>query len=141
MLEQLEERYDRPPEEALVDGGFASHEAIDDAAERGCTVYAPLKDEAEAIGRGQKSVCREKDDSPAVAAWRERMGTAAAKLIYRLRGQTAEWVNALCRNRDLRQMPVRGRPKCRCGRGTRMPLSDIVRGMQLRVHGGRNEHA
>jgi hypothetical protein len=26
---------------------------------------------------------------------------------------TAEWVNALCRNRGLWQMPVRGRPKCR----------------------------
>jgi Transposase DDE domain len=41
------------------------------------------------------------------------MGTEAAKLIYRLRGQTAEWVNAQCRNRGLRQMPVRGQPRCR----------------------------
>jgi hypothetical protein len=37
----------------------------------------------------------------------------AAKLIYRLRGQTAEWVNAQCRNRGLWQMPVRGQPRCR----------------------------
>jgi Transposase DDE domain len=37
----------------------------------------------------------------------------AAKLIYRLRGQTAEWVNAQCRNRGLRHMPVRGQPRCR----------------------------
>ncbi len=34
-------------------------------------------------------------------------------LIYKLRAQTAEWVNALCRNRGLWQMPVRGSPKCR----------------------------
>ncbi len=41
------------------------------------------------------------------------MGTEAAKLIYRLRGQTAELVNAQCRNRGLWHMPVRGRPRCR----------------------------
>ena len=41
------------------------------------------------------------------------MGTEAAKLIYRLRGQTAEWVNAQCRNHGLWFMPVRGRPRCR----------------------------
>jgi hypothetical protein len=41
------------------------------------------------------------------------MGTDAAKLVYRLRGQTAELVNAHCRNRRLWHMPVRGRPRCR----------------------------
>lgn len=41
------------------------------------------------------------------------MGTTAAKTIYRLRCQTAEWVNALARNRGLQQMPVRGQRKCR----------------------------
>ena len=33
--------------------------------------------------------------------------------MYRLRAQTAEWVNALCRNRGFWQMPVRGQTKCR----------------------------
>jgi hypothetical protein len=41
------------------------------------------------------------------------MGTEAAKLIYGLRAQTAELVNAQCRNRGLRHMPVRGQPRCR----------------------------
>jgi hypothetical protein len=40
------------------------------------------------------------------------MGTDEAKLIYRLRAQTAEWVNAQCRNRGLYRMPVRGQPRC-----------------------------
>jgi hypothetical protein len=53
MLEQLEERYDRPPDEALVDGGFASLDAIDDAAQRGCIVYAPLKDEQKQLASGK----------------------------------------------------------------------------------------
>ena len=33
MLDQIEQRYQRSPEEALVDGGFATCEAIADAAD------------------------------------------------------------------------------------------------------------
>ena len=113
MLNQLKGRYDRVPDEALVDGGFAALDAIDQAAARKCTVYAPLKDEEKQRKAGQDPHARKKGDSDAVADWRARMGTEAAKLIYRLRGQTAELVNAHCRNRQLWHMPVRGRPRCR----------------------------
>ena len=41
------------------------------------------------------------------------MGQEASRTIYKLRAQTAEWVNALCRNRGFWRMPVRGRAKCR----------------------------
>jgi hypothetical protein len=75
---------------------------------RGCTVYAPLKNEQKQQEQGKDPYARKPGDSDAVANWRNRMGTEAAKLIYRLRGQTAEWVNAQCRNRGLWQMPVRG---------------------------------
>lgn len=133
MLEQLEERYDRPPEEALVDGGFASLDAIDDAAQRGCTVYAPLKDEQKQLAAGKDPYAPKRYDSEAVASWRERMGTAAAKLVYRLRCQTAEWVNANCRNRGLQQMPVRGKPKCRTIAVLYAITHDIVRVAALRA--------
>jgi hypothetical protein len=53
-------------------------------------------------------------DSPAVAAWRQRMATAAAQVVYKLRAATAECVNALARNRGLQQLPVRGRQKVKC---------------------------
>ena len=114
MLDQVQERCGKSPDEALVDGGFATKEAISDAAENhACTVYAPLKDVDKQIAQGTDPHAPKKGDSPAVAAWRQRMGTEAAKKLYRLRPQTAEWVNALCRNRGLWQMPVRGQPKCR----------------------------
>jgi transposase len=113
MLQQLNDRYDRVPPEALVDGGFATLDAIDQATARKCTVYAPLKDEEKQRSAGKDPHARKKGDSDAVADWRSRMGTEAAKLIYRLRGQTAELVNAHCRNRGLWHMPVRGRPRCR----------------------------
>jgi transposase len=113
MLDQLQDRYGRTPDEALVDGGFASKDAIDRAQEQDCTVYAPLKDEQKQLAAGKDPYATKKGDSPAVAAWRTRMGTAAAKAIYQLRCQVAEWANALARNRGLRQLPVRGQTKCR----------------------------
>ena len=133
MLEQLEERYERQPEEALVDGGFASLDAIDDAAQRGCTVYAPLRDEEKQLAAGKNPYAPKRYDSEAVASWRERMGTTAAKLVYRLRCQTAEWVNAICRNRGLQQMPVRGRAKCRTVAVLYAITHDIVRAAALRA--------
>jgi hypothetical protein len=112
MLDQLEERYERVPDEALVDGGFTTTETIDQATERGCTVYAPVKDEEKQRAAGKDPHARKKWDSDATAAWRSRMGTESAKWIYGLRAQTAELVNAQCRNRGLRHMPVRGQPRC-----------------------------
>jgi transposase len=114
MLDQVQERYEQDPNAALVDGGFATKEAITDAAQNhGCTVYAPVKDLEKQLAKGTDPYAKKKGDTPAVAAWRERMGTVAAKLLYKLRSQTAEWVNAQCRNHGLWQMPLRGQPKCR----------------------------
>ena len=50
-------------------------------------------------------------DSVAVAEWRQRMATEEAQTIYKDRAATAECVNALARNRGLRQLLVRGLTK------------------------------
>jgi transposase len=113
MLDQLNERYEHTPKEGLVDGGFATVKTIEQADALGTTVYAPLKDQKKQEEKRIDPHARKKGDSDAVANWRSRMGTDEAKSIYRLRGQTAEWVNAQCRNRGLWQMPVRGQPRCR----------------------------
>ncbi|MGH7393669.1 MAG: IS1182 family transposase [Candidatus Rokuibacteriota bacterium] len=105
MLDQLEQRYRRVPAQTLVDGGFAGLKQIETATERGTEVYAPVP----------KPKDPERDphvalptDSKAVADWRQRMGTAKAKQIYKLRGATVECVNAIARNRGLQQLRVRG---------------------------------
>jgi hypothetical protein len=113
MLDQIEGRYGRPPGEVLVDGGFASPGAIEAAEGRGCAVYAPVKDERKQREAGKDPFARKPHDTDRTAAWRGRMGQEASKVTYRLRAQTAEWVNALCRNRGLWRMPVRGRGRCR----------------------------
>ena len=50
-------------------------------------------------------------DAAGVKLWRQRMGTAEAKAIYKGRAATAEWVNAGARNRCCYQVRVRGRLK------------------------------
>lgn len=133
MLEQIEERCGTTPKEALVDGGFATLETIEQATEQGCTVYAPLKDEEKQLSEGKDPYARKPGDSPSVVAWRARMGTAVSKTIYKWRAQTAEWVNALCRNRGFRQMPVRGLKRCRNVGLLYAITHNIVQGMALRA--------
>ena len=69
-------------------------------------MYAPVKDADQQKKAGKDPYARKPKDSDATAAWRQRMGEAASQLVYRLRGQTAEWVNALCRNCGFQHMPV-----------------------------------
>ena len=96
--------------EYLVDGGFARTEDIEACAGEGITVYAPVmepKSQKRGIDEARKA------DSPGVAQWRARMETDPAKAIYKDRAATAECVNALARNRGLRQFLVRGLRKVR----------------------------
>jgi transposase len=112
MVEQIHARFGQRPQEALVDGGFASHADIEavSAPGKGCAVYAPVPEPKD---RRRDRYTPLPGDSPAVAAWRVRMGTEQAKAIYKDRAASAECVNALARNRGLRQLPVRGRLKAK----------------------------
>ncbi len=107
MLDQIEQRTGVRPAELLVDGGYAQHEAIDRAAERQVTVYAPVPEPR--TGDPRDPHTPREDDSEAVAAWRRRMGTEEAKGIYKQRAATAETVNADAKgHRGLDSLPLRG---------------------------------
>ena len=109
MLDQIEKRTGVRPDEMLIDGGYAQHDAIDHAVEHGTTVYAPLP---AARGRQSRSTCPHAGDSAAVGAWRKRMATDEAKTIYKQRAATAETVNADAKqHRGLDSLPLRGREK------------------------------
>jgi transposase len=117
MVEQLQERYDKAPDEYLVDGGFAKKEDIeqldpdpDDDASAGTTVYAPVQKPKKDTRDPHQP---REGDSAKIAAWRIRMGTDQAKDIYKERAATAECVNAIARNRGLQQFNVRGLVKAR----------------------------
>ena len=110
MLEQVTERCGQAPAAWLVDGGFTSHEQIEQAA-RSTEVYGPVpQPKTTGVDPHQPKA----GDSEAVAQWRVRMGTDEAKAIYRRRAATAECVNAQARNRGLQQFLVRGVKKVTC---------------------------
>ena len=130
MVEQHTARYERVPENALVDGGFTKKEDIEQVAAGGTTVYAPVQKPKDPE---RDPHAPRPDDSPAVAAWRVRMGTAEAKEIYKQRAATAECVNALARNRGLQQFRVRGLVKVRAVALLYALVQNLMRTVALRA--------
>lgn len=110
MLDQLRDRYGRLPGAGLVDGGFVNLKAIEQATQLGVAIYAPVAKPKDAERDPYEPL---PGDAPAIAAWRRRMGTVEGKEIYKQRAATVECVNALARNRGLRQFLVRGKEKVR----------------------------
>lgn len=110
MLDQLQGRYERLPEEVLVDGGYASGHSIEDAHGRGVTVYAPPTKPRDPT---RDPYTPRPGDSEALAQWRQRMGGEPAKELYPQRAATAECVNAQARQRGLQRFTVRGQHKAR----------------------------
>jgi hypothetical protein len=111
MRQQVEQRTGRQVKEHLIDGGYASLEAINQAETDGVTVYAPVNP---ARQPDIDPHARKPKDTDHTFAWRQRMATDEAKAIYKQRGATIETVNGdLTEHRGLRQFPVRGSPKAR----------------------------
>jgi transposase len=110
MLEQIHERTGQYPNDALTDGGFANKAEVETCAGKGIILYAPVMKPRDKTRDPHEPLPK---DSPAVAEWRKRMGTEEAKTIYKERAATAECVNAIARNRGLRQFAVRGVEKAR----------------------------
>ena len=112
VRDQVEERTDEAVEEQLLDGGFVTLEAIDRAAVEEVTVYAPVPKPRKA---GVDRHVPKATDSAAVAAWRERMGTTAAKTLYKQRSSTIETINGELKDqRGLGRLVVRGLRKVQC---------------------------
>lgn len=131
MVGQLQSRYGQVPAELLVDGGFAKHDDIIAVArpEVGCTVYAPVPTPRDP-GRDPYQPCP--GDPEAIAQWRQRMGTEAAKTIYKERAATSECVNAIARNRGLQRLLVRGLTKARAVFLWFALAHNLMRGVALR---------
>jgi transposase len=109
MVTQIADRHQQPPAATLADGGFVTKEDIAAVSDR-TTVYAPVPKPKDPTRDPHAPL---PTDPPAIAAWRERMGTPEAQGLYKERAATAECVNAQARNRGLRQLGVRGLAKVR----------------------------
>lgn len=109
MHQQLQERYGRVPKEYLADGDFATKQDVETLAAAGTIAYTPPRQTKD----GLPPEAPRPGESEVLAAWRERMASPAGQTIYRERAATAECVNALARNRGLRQFPIRGLVKAK----------------------------
>ena len=105
---QVVARTGQHPEEYLMDGGLATRDDITTLAAHDVTVYAPVEP-PRATTSGRTAYDPRPDDTPAVAAWRQRMGTDEGQATYRHRSGIAEWTNAQLRIRHgLQRFTVRG---------------------------------
>ena len=108
MEAQVVERTGQHPDEYLIDGGLATRDDITTLAAHAVTVYAPVEPPRTTTS-GRTAYDPRPDHSPAVAAWRTRMGTDDGKAVYRQRSGIAEWTNAQLRVRHgLQRLTVRG---------------------------------
>jgi transposase len=116
MVAQVRRRADgRLPRQWAMDGGFANGpaiDALDDLTGAALEVLAPVQTPKDPARDPHQPLPA---DSVAVAAWRVRMGTDAAKTAYKLRAATIECVNAKARMlHGLTLLRVRGLAKVRC---------------------------
>lgn len=112
MLAQIKARRHRLPANWLIDGGFVNLAAFRTAAQQGVCIYAPVPEPRD---EQRDRYVPLPDDPPAIAAWRQRMGTDAAKALYKQRAASVECVNAQTRaQRGVYQVRVRGQAKVKC---------------------------
>lgn len=112
MRQDVEQSTGKEVEEQLLDGGYVKLDDIDEAAADETTLYMPVpKPRRKDTDPHQPK----KGDSVAVAEWRQRMGTEAAKAVYKGRAATIETINGeLKTERGLTPFRVRGLSKVRC---------------------------
>lgn len=130
MQDQMETRYGCRPKEALVDGGFVQLEDFEQVSQKHTIIYAPVP---ESRISGRDPYQPQPGDSPATAAWRQRMATPQAKEIYKQRAATAECVNAIQHNRGLQSFLVRGLAKVKAVALWFALLHTLLRGRALRL--------
>jgi transposase len=113
MLERIREHYRKTPAQALVDSAFATQESVTEAETAGTKVIStiPRADQLERHGKDPHE--RQRRDTDEYAQFRARMSEPEYQERYKLRPSIAEFPNADCRNRNLRQFRVRGLAKVR----------------------------
>lgn len=111
MHAEVSDRYGKTPDQYVVDGGFVTNKDVTAVEQTRTQVIGPMTHEDRIQKRGGDPHERRPGDSDEMYEFRQRMKTDEAKAIQRTRPSIAEFPNAECRNRGLRQFRVRGLPK------------------------------
>lgn len=133
MMDEIKANLGQAPQKLLTDGGFSTIQDIEATTQGGTTVYTPVKEEAKQQEAGKDPFAPKAKDSPTIAEWRQRMGTEAAKELYKLRAPTAELPNARLRNQGVYQMGVRGLAKVKAALWWHVLALNLMRALVLRA--------
>jgi hypothetical protein len=108
LVEQATTNRGTPPQQALADAGYADKDDVEQLEKAQIEVLMPPKNERKEKEQGKDPYRRKRDDTEALAAWRQRMGTVAARDRYRRRAPVAEGVHAQQSNRGWKRFRLRG---------------------------------
>ena len=111
MHEKVCTSYDKTPKRELVDGAFATIDGVTAVETAGTEVVSSIPRSEQLQRHGKDPHARQKKDTDQYAKFRARMAEMEYQQLYRLRPSIAEFPNADCRNRNLRQFRVRGLSK------------------------------
>jgi transposase len=128
MLEQLQDRYGQTPSWYLADGGFCRFADIEWAWANDTAAVIPAGHRRD----GKNPYAPQPSDGPGVTVWRELMSGALGQRLYRVRSQL-ECLFAQMRQRDLRQVLVRGSRKVRCVMLLHALAHNLLCGARLRA--------
>jgi hypothetical protein len=137
MVEDVARRYGARPQRLLVDTRLATAREIEDLAghDDGPTlVYSPPPPERDDIKPASLAERQRRRDAepPALTDWRERMASAAGKLVY-ARRKLIEPINGRLKNCNWRQLRLRGLAKVRTEALLHAVAHNICRGHALRL--------
>lgn len=113
MLDKIHEHYGKRPSQALVDSAFATQESVATAEAGGTKVISTVPRAEQLRQHGKDPHARQRNDTAEYARFRARMADPEYQKLYKSRPSIAEFPNADCRNRNLRQFRVRGLVKVR----------------------------
>jgi transposase len=132
MMDEIKKDQGQAPKLLLTDGGFSTIADIEETTTGGTKVYTPVKEEAKKKAAGKDPFAALPKDSPTIAEWRQRMGTAEAKTLYQRRAPTAELPNARLRNHGIYQLGVRGLAKVKAALWWHVLALNLMRALVLR---------
>lgn len=111
MHEKVSRDYGQTPKTVLVDSAYATKESVTLVEAAGTEVVSTIPRREQLEKHGKDPHAPQKGDSKEYANFRARMENEDYKDLYKTRPSVAEFPNADCRNRNLRQFPVRGLKK------------------------------
>lgn len=111
MLDKVREQYGKAPSRALVDSAYATQESVATAEAAGTEVVSTVPRAEQLKQHGKDPHERQRNDTDEYARFRARMAEPEYQTLYKSRPSIAEFPNADCRNRNLRQFRVRGLAK------------------------------